>query len=235
MPEKYGLSTGEVRALFAEEISALGGEVQDCLNDGTRLYARSVLPGLRDEVRPKDKVQAGVALRATGDEVRVRPYTFRLVCSNGAIRAHAVETRRIHDLGLLPADEAARAVREAVRACGTPQAFAAGVREMRSAMEREADVLLEMISMLRDLPGQDESRILIDLLEQFTNEREPTRFGLMNAITAVARETYDPELRWRLEEMGGGVPVQARPRPHCPYGATEALPVWALEEARAPA
>ena len=29
----------------------------------------------------------------------------------------------------------------------------------------------------------------------------------MNAVTSVARDTRDPELRWRLEEFGGGIPV----------------------------
>jgi hypothetical protein len=32
----------------------------------------------------------------------------------------------------------------------------------------------------------------------------------MNAVTSVARDTRDPELRWRLEEFGGGIPALAR-------------------------
>jgi hypothetical protein len=27
----------------------------------------------------------------------------------------------------------------------------------------------------------------------------------MNAVTSVARDTADPEVRWPLEEMGGGI------------------------------
>jgi hypothetical protein len=32
----------------------------------------------------------------------------------------------------------------------------------------------------------------------------------MNAVTAVARETSDPETKWRLEEVGGSIPALAR-------------------------
>jgi hypothetical protein len=40
-------------------------------------------------------------------------------------------------------------------------------------------------------------------------------FGFMNAVTAVARDTRDPETRWRLEELGGAVPLvrPTRPKP----------------------
>jgi hypothetical protein len=33
----------------------------------------------------------------------------------------------------------------------------------------------------------------------------------MNAVTSVARDTQDPDLRWRLEELGGGLPVERCP------------------------
>ena len=31
----------------------------------------------------------------------------------------------------------------------------------------------------------------------------------MNAVTSVARDTRDPETRWRLEELGGGIAILA--------------------------
>jgi hypothetical protein len=35
---------------------------------------------------------------------------------------------------------------------------------------------------------------------------------LMNAVTAVARDTSDPEMRWRLEGFGGTI-LSVRPLP----------------------
>lgn len=61
------LMTAAIRAAFSEEVAALGGTVTEVFDLGTRLFARSILPGTR-EVLPKDKMQPGVALRdARGD------------------------------------------------------------------------------------------------------------------------------------------------------------------------
>ena len=108
------LTTAAIQAAFSEEITAMGGTVKDVFNDGERLFARSILTRTR-EVVPRDRVQDGVALRATEGEICVHPYTFRQVCSNGAIIVQSVQSRRIEDLGFLDPDEAESAVREAVR------------------------------------------------------------------------------------------------------------------------
>src|SRR6266581_1184536 len=88
------LTTAQIQAVFAEEIRDAGGTVSDTFDDGARLFTRSILPRGR-EVRPKDRVQGGVALKATEQEIWVHPYIFRLVCRNGAIMAHAIQTRHI--------------------------------------------------------------------------------------------------------------------------------------------
>jgi hypothetical protein len=52
----------------------------------------------------------------------------------------------------------------------------------------------------------------------------------MNAITSLARDTRDPERRWRLEELGGGMlALIHRQRKSGPSGAT--LPEEALLDA----
>src|SRR3954452_6040747 len=79
---------------FREEITVLEGQVTDAFDDGVRLYARATLPKLRD-LMPGDRFQPGVALRAVDGEIRVHPYTFRQVCSNGAIHAQVVQTMAI--------------------------------------------------------------------------------------------------------------------------------------------
>src|SRR4051794_37919290 len=76
-------TTVEIGTIFEAEIAEAGGTVIDRFEDGTRLLARSVLPGLR-EVGRDDLVQGGVAIRATDREIRVHPYLFRQVCQNGA-------------------------------------------------------------------------------------------------------------------------------------------------------
>src|SRR5262245_22651859 len=104
MAQMGGLTTDEIQAIFQEEISAASGTVTRSFNDGARLFLRSLLPRVR-EVRRSDEVQAGVALRATEQEICVHPYIFRLICANGAIMAQATQTERITDLDRLTREE----------------------------------------------------------------------------------------------------------------------------------
>jgi hypothetical protein len=205
------LTTADMLAVFTDEIAAHGGEVRDTCHDGTRLFTRSVL--LRDrEVGPQDRVQGGVALKATGREAWLHPYLFRLVCRNGAIMAHAIQTRHLPNLDLLDAEDARALIREATRACCAEEAFTAAAEQMRSAREVEADVALNLLPLLSRFPAQGQG-LMETVLARFFGEGDRSRFGLMNAVTSVARDTRDPELRWRLEELGGGIPALIAPRP----------------------
>ena len=130
------LLTSEIATIFAEEIAAQGGTVTDTFDDGARLFQRAVLPDER-EVQHRDRVQGGVALRATDDDVWIHPYVFRKVCSNGAIIARAIQTRHIERSEFVSYDDAevelAGAVREAIRDCCAPEAFENATEAIRSS------------------------------------------------------------------------------------------------------
>jgi hypothetical protein len=216
------LTTAEFQALFAEEVAAAGGTVSDTFDDGTHLFTRSVLPQAR-EVRTADRVQGGVALRADGREVWVHPYVFRLVCRNGAIMAHALETRHVVAADFVTAGEAEAAVREAVRGCCAPEAFTAAADAMRSATEVRADLALNLLPLLSRMPPGAGTPQLQTIMERFFREGDRSRFSLMNAVTSVARDTADPDVRWRLEELGGGVLADRTPTPRPGVRAAEAM------------
>ena len=206
------LSTTDIQEAFRTEIQEAGGTVLDAFDDSRRLFARSVLPGL-EEVRPRDKVQGGVALRALETEVCVHPYVYRLVCRNGAIAAHALESRCIKADDVPDPEDAIATIRETVQACCADDVFTARAGEMRSAASMHAtDMMLNMMAMLAHLPPHTRTQVMQSILGQFASMGDSSRFGLMNAVTATARETRDPELRWRLEELGGSIPVRRTPR-----------------------
>ena len=77
------LTTSAISAVFTEGVEAHAGRVTETLDDGDRLFSRSLLPFI-EEVRPKDRLQGGLALMATRREIRLHPYLFRQVCCNGA-------------------------------------------------------------------------------------------------------------------------------------------------------
>jgi hypothetical protein len=216
------LTTAAVKALFTEEITAAGGTVSDTYDDGTRLFTRSILPQVR-EVRPADAVQGGVALRAAAGEVWVHPYVFRQVCRNGAIMAHALQTHHLAEQDFATPEEAAEAVRHAVGVCCTPDAFTTAAEQMRSARDAAADMAINLLPYLSRRPGGADSAVLRAIMERFFQDADRSRFGLMNAVTSVARDTPDPELRWRLEELGGGIAAGRKPVPQPDDSAAEAL------------
>jgi len=201
------ISTSAIRGVFVEEITARRGTVSEPFDDGRRLFLRSILPDVT-EVRRNDRVQGGVALRANGQEAWIHPYVFRQVCKNGAIMARAIQTRHVAEFELREPDEVLAEIREAVAACCAPEAFSDAAERMRSSQEVVVDLALTLMPFAARFPGT----ILSQLMRQFFGEADHSAFGLANAITATARDQSDPDLRWRLEEFGGGVFVDPTPR-----------------------
>jgi hypothetical protein len=211
-------TTRQLRNCSTQEISDAGGQVLDVFDDGTRLFLRSILAATW-EVRPKDGFQGGVALRTTEREVLVHPYVFRQVCRNGAIVAQAIQTRRVDRVEETPFADPEEAVREAlaevaaaVQECCAPEIFAEFTNQLRTACELEADLVIQLAPQLVGLPRQVAAQLFADIDRRFTKEGDRSLYGLTNAVTVAARDTRDPEMRWRLEEIGGGIPALLEPR-----------------------
>jgi hypothetical protein len=69
---------------------------------------------------------------------------------------------------------------------------------------------LHQVLLQRDGSGL----ILVALIfDVYMKGRDRSGYALMNAVTSVARDTRDPELRWRLEEFGGGIAAHLEPEP----------------------
>ena len=207
------LTTWEIAEFFSEQVAAVGGCVLDAFDDGSRLFMRAVLRAER-EVKAGDRVQGGVALRALGGEIQVHPYVFRQVCANGAIIAHASESRYLapNEVPLYSVEAFVAALREAVHACCAEDAFERAADEMSSSIQSDFDLALMLMPMLSRLPPKIAAEVLPAILGRFFEGGDVSQFGLMNAVTLVARDTRDPETRWDLEEIGGGIPAKLRAR-----------------------
>jgi hypothetical protein len=216
------LTTATILGAFANQLAECGGRVSERFDDGRRLFARGVLPR-SGEVARRDRVQAGVAIRAMGEVIDVHPYLYRLVCKNGQIFVEATEPRRIDVPAWAPVEMVLDEVRLAVKLCAGEDAFAAAAGQMRRA-RGDADVNL-MITLMPYLHHFAHwPQMLEQIVRQFTREH-PSRFGLINAVTATARDGRDPEVKWRLEELGGQLAALERPVPAMPRSAARELAV----------
>jgi hypothetical protein len=198
--------TAAIKDIVEDEVRLAGGVVLNSFEDGRRLFMRSVQPDVL-EVRPGDKLQGGVAVRARQAEIWVHPYVFRQVCTNGSIAAQTIESRHIEGSEFSSDDETAEALRAAIRECCEPEVFAARAEEMRMAQDVRADNEITLFSsVLAHVSALGGNRVFEAILNRFLEGMDNSRFGLMNALTSVARDTPEPELRWRLEELGGAIP-----------------------------
>lgn len=215
-------TTRELHRCFSDTMRELGAETLDGFDDGDTLWVRSVLP-LSREVRRGDVVNAGVALRTSAGAIMVHPFLLRQVCTNGAVRAHALETRVIQRLRLEEEVAASYAYNvdavlddtaTAIQRCAASSAFADGTREMQSALEVDAEQVierLELYGLLASLgnSGVPEmvSRVLARQLRLAAQAggRERTAFAFGNALTSAGRDAPNPRVRWALEEYGAAV------------------------------
>jgi hypothetical protein len=223
MYDNDSVDLDQISSIFNEEITAAGGTVHERFEDDSRLFIRSILPSTT-EVQRGDKMKGGVALRAVDDEVWVHPYTYRLVCTNGAIHAHAVQTRHLVLSDQFSTTHALEGLREAIQMCCAPEAFASSAAEMREAANTEIDMLLTMAPMLQRMPAESATRLLSQLMTHFGTKRRGTRYDLTNAITATARTIRDPNAKWEAESLGAAVAagkiVPARPHRSAKRSAT---------------
>jgi hypothetical protein len=215
------LTTDQILSAFTEEITARGGNVRETFHQPGRLFSRSIL-ALADDVLPKDRVNAGVALKAKDDQVWLHPYTFRQVCRNGAIAAHTLGTESIRLEDLDPA-AALESIRAAIGECCREEVFTAAIRQMRTAQEQEADIALALLPIFDRLQGVG-PEIFGLVLGRFFESDDRSQFGLMQAVTSVARDTADPEQRWDLEELGGAVAANLTPASYFPLRTARRVP-----------
>ncbi len=217
MSRSHALANADVLDIFTEEITARGGRVTSVFEEGDGLLARSVLPRV-EKVRPGDRMQAGVAVKANEDEVLVHPYLFREVCRNGAITARVLSSREVGDLDLYDRDQAFYLLREAIDACATEETFTGIMSRLREAGGTDADLALDLMSHFSRRELSFLGRALRDIKDRFFRSGDRSRYGLMNAVTSVARDTTDAEERWNLEELGGqiGAGLAPPPRPRRP-------------------
>jgi hypothetical protein len=198
------IEVGSILELFREEVADLDGVVLDEVDDGSAAYARALFP-TEAEVVPGDAVRAGVAMRCIDDEVEVRPYVQRRVCRNGAVISHSTLGRVVELHDAFDVKTALLEVRHAIRGAAAYDAFAEFVDAMRTSRTLEPDLALLLMSFRRS-GGIDEPSLLI-LMRRF-RDNGSSAYALGNAMTSLARDTIDPELRWRREAIGADVFVR---------------------------
>jgi len=213
MADVFSLS--EVQQSFAAFAEAKGSCIDLAYADDRLMIARCVLP-VTFEVQVGDVHKGGIAVRATLKEVEVRPYLLRQVCTNGAIMMRStagssVATVDCTDVWL----------KEALAVASSEEALAVSASEVRTLAGTSFDRAFMIATFMQTHRGFGNESIR-EILRRMIGDGS-TGYALMNAITSVARDTSDPETRWRLEGAGGAIPavLLAGPGPRVGFDALD--------------
>jgi hypothetical protein len=82
-------------------------------------------------------------------------------------------------------------------------------------------VALQLLPLLARLRDHERRTAYAEILIRFLQAGDSSLFGLVNAVTSLARDTGDPQRRWRLEELGGALVRAPRPAPERSGGAVK--------------
>jgi hypothetical protein len=205
----YLPALADITAIVEEECTARGAPSVDCYCDEQRLIARAIF-GPAQSVQPGDEVRGGIAVRATGPNIFVHPFTWRQVCTNGAIAPMVLGTQHVERIEVEPSVASAAFVggsiaelRAAIDYAAAPERLTESVGCMRGALEADGALAITILPHLLHVVGREHREYLLVILERHTAGDDHSAYGLFNAVTSVARDTDDPETRWRLEEVGG--------------------------------
>lgn len=191
------LSISDIQQSFAAFSEANGASADFAYTDDQLMIARCVLP-LEFEVNPGDALKGGIAVRATIEEVEVRPYLLRQVCTNGMISMRSVSGTTV-----ATSECTTTWLDESFAAAASHEALAVAASGVRQLARASFDRAFLIATVMRQLRGFDKETVR-EMLRRMILDGS-TGYSLLNAITSVARDTRDPQTRWRLEAAGGGI------------------------------
>jgi hypothetical protein len=205
-----------------------GVKVESAELTDRRLYIKAILMNVEIEVRgtkrKNDIVQSGIVISNSEvgcGAVRIEPFAYFLACTNGMIgldsslRTHHVgKGNDVDGIQEFLRDETKQAsdkafwmkVRDVVGASFNEVHFrtmvgrleeVAGMKIESTKLEKVVEVTTSRLA----LPEGSRGSILRNLIEG----GDLSRYGLLNAVTAVANDTKDYELATEFERAGGKI------------------------------
>jgi len=181
----------------------------------TMLYLKAIDKTLTEEIRENDVIYGGLIIRNSevgASSFRVEPFLLRKICNNGLIGKYSL--KRIHlgrqtmEIGEIEWSDETRKledrafwakVRDIIRNTFDKKIFLSWIEKMKEAAETKIEKPKEAIDNVVKYAQLTEEQKNI-LLMHFT---EKTKYGLVNAITSLARDTKNIDEKIRLEEIGG--------------------------------
>lgn len=201
-------------------------QIKECTLTETNMYVKLFLPDLAKQVTPKvgDVVRGGAIIQNSEvglGQCAVYPYTDVLWCTNGAVHTEFGQGQRhvgrritgeesaweFYSDATKKLDDAAffAKVADTLRGVLNETVFDAIVAQMRDLAGMplaDAPKAVEVIVAKHSLTEGEGESMLADLIAR---GEAPTAWGLVNAVTATARDTENADRKVELEVLAGNL------------------------------
>jgi len=199
-------------------LSKMGAKVEYGSYNGDQLNITATLPELEGEVQKDDLVTGGVTItncEIGTSSLRVQPFVYRLVCTNGMVVPEYLGTFLAKHVGkkLETPDEDEQAIKvvdrmlEQMKALTDPKVFENILGDMRHAQAQHVQSH-EIVKLARtnSLSDWERAEIFARLDKVYGDVFTTDRYALGNAITNLANsdDVTDDRARF-LQELGGTV------------------------------
>jgi len=201
-----------------------GLTVQSCEVTERRMYIKAVTDRVQGEVNVGDTVQAGIVISNSeigAGALNIQPLIFRLACLNGmTINDARFQAKHIgaradsrDEVYQLISDEARRAddhaillkTRDVTKAAIDETFFKKQVARLREAagqpIEARPDKAVVVLASKTNLTDKEHTSVLDHLIKG----GDMSRWGMINAVTAMSQEVEDYDRATELEALGGKI------------------------------
>ena len=195
------------------------------------MFIKATTPKMQGEIRVGDIVQGGLLIRNSevgASRLAIQPFVNRLKCANGMVIAEMLggtgfsqihlggskkagvyqfsdQTMQLENLAIFSK------IRDVIRQTFEPDWFNQTVAMLKATAENKVPLPERAIGNVVDMAGLSDST-RDSILRAYLGEPDPTQYGIVQAVTAVAKAIESPEDRVSMEELGGRLafmPAQA--------------------------
>jgi hypothetical protein len=205
-----------------------GFEIVSCEITERRFFLKAVTPSIQGEVKAGDLVQAGLSISNSeiGEgTLRIDPFLFFLVCTNGMTRADN-RVKKYHvgrgNDGLETAEEYFRdetreaddqafwmKIRDVLAGILTQEYLDGQLQKLRESSEQPfmapTSQVVEVTAKRFRIFGEEKESVLEHLIRGHNSQTELTRYGLAQAVTRASHAVKDYERATELECIGGQI------------------------------
>ncbi|MCG2741082.1 MAG: DUF932 domain-containing protein [Syntrophaceae bacterium] len=186
------------------------------------MFIKATTPRMQGEIRVGDIVQGGLLIRNSevgASRLAIQPFVNRLRCENGMVIAEMLGGAGFSQIHLGGRKSAGvyqfsdttmqlenmaifSKIRDVIRQTFEPGWFNQTIAALKATTENKVPLPERAIGNVVDMAGlPDSTRDAI--LKAYLGEPDPTQYGIVQAVTAYARDITSPEDRVSMEELGG--------------------------------